>query len=278
MQGDETPELADSITIQQLKPHLVVTITEPHDGQSIPTATGFPVSAQVRNTGNATAYNVSLTASTESCACTRTGTPQDIPPGAIATAQWTFTCGTAGAVLLTVTAAGFTDCKYTTAIPADNIEPHTITIYLTESQSGSAGTAASPSITPPPVQQPPRIVTTYVHTQPQYVAASQPVTVFFNMANRGDLRGDYTATLKINGEVEQVKEGSLEGHSARPLQFTVSAEKPGKYKIDINGQRAYFIVSDSSPEQHPDNTAIFIALFAVLVALSLAVLCIRHVL
>lgn len=65
------------------------------------------------------------------------------------------------------------------------------------------------------------------------------------MASGGDEAGSHTATLKINGQVEEMRTGKLGGHAAVPLQFIVSTGKPGSYQVDVNGQQASFIIVDN---------------------------------
>jgi len=78
--------------------------------------------------------------------------------------------------------------------------------------------------------------------QPDRVIAGQPVKIMANAANRGDVSGTLTATLSINGQIEESKQLNLSGNSGRPVEFTVTRDIPGTYTIDVNGQTAYFTV------------------------------------
>jgi ABC-type uncharacterized transport system permease subunit len=115
---------------------------------------------------------------------------------------------------------------------------------------------------------------TNVYAQPQQAVAGQPVIIFGNIANRGELAGSYTATLKINGEIEKIIEGTLSGNRAKPLEFTVYRNEPGNYKVDLNGQKTYFTIVDSAQENSRSINPgiIFIIIISTLAILSLAVL------
>jgi uncharacterized repeat protein (TIGR01451 family) len=86
------------------------------------------------------------------------------------------------------------------------------------------------------------MVVTNLNVQPTQAQAIQPVTIYANIANRGDESGSYTATLKINGQIEETRTGRVGGRTAVPLQFVVSKDKPGIYTVDINGQQASFTI------------------------------------
>ncbi len=73
--------------------------------------------------------------------------------------------------------------------------------------------------------------------------AGQPVTIFANVANRGEADGDYTAKLSINGQVESTRQLMVPANKAIPVEFTVVKAEPGTYLVDINGQKTSFIVT-----------------------------------
>jgi hypothetical protein len=85
----------------------------------------------------------------------------------------------------------------------------------------------------------------YLNVQPQQARVDEPVIVYANITNSGDETGNYIATLKINGKMEQVQQGQIKGHSAIPLKFTVYKDKPGNYSVDVNGQQSSFTLIDS---------------------------------
>jgi parallel beta-helix repeat protein len=125
-----------------------------------------------------------------------------------------------------------------------------------------------------------KMTATTVYVRPQQTIAGQPVKIFGNIANRGELAGIYTATLKINGKVVDIREGALSGNMAKPLEFTVYQNISGTYKVDLNGQQAYFTIVDSANTKDSSKSnksgVIFIVIILALVALSLTVLLIRR--
>jgi hypothetical protein len=244
-------EFTDTVTIHQLKPHLVVTITSPSDGTEYTAGDAFTVTAQVQNTGNAGAYGVTLTASvtgnaSNQSSATQDTTPQDIAAGSSGTATWSFQCDGAGSVTITVNAAGYTDSRQSVEIPSANIESDTVTVdqVAVVTQEYSPPNSYSPQAPAPEYNWPLQadLVVTYLNAQPQETLANSPVTVFCNVANRGDLATSYTATLKIDGQVEQIKKGSLGGNAAKPLEFVVYRSEPGVYDVDLNGERTFFTI------------------------------------
>ena len=114
-----------------------------------------------------------------------------------------------------------------------------------------------------------------LNVQPQQTTTNQPVTVFANIANSGDEAGSYTATLKINGQVEETRTGKIGGHIAIPLQFVTTKDKPGTYTVDINGQQASFTVIGKNENTDISRTlflsGFFICAFGVIVILGLLI-------
>jgi hypothetical protein len=279
--GEQTAaqEWTDTVTIHQLKPHLVVNITSPPDGTEYTSGSTFDVTAQVQNTGNADAYGVACTASVTGNASNQSSamqntTPQHIAPGSSGTVTWTFQCDGAGTVTITANAAGYTDSRLSVAIPTANIESDTVTIDQVEQttpQEYVPPYSYSPTTPAPEYNwpRPPDLVVMYVNAQPQQTLANQPVTIFGNVANRGDLATSYVATLKINGQVEQVKKGSLEGNKATPLEFIIYRSEPGTYQVDLNGQRTYFTIVGAQGDNKSNGiTGSISSVFIVIVVLS----------
>jgi hypothetical protein len=117
----------------------------------------------------------------------------------------------------------------------------------------------------------PRILVTQVNVQPGIARAGQEVLVYANVVNRGEQAGNYKIELKINGVVEQVKTGTLEGNSGRPLSFAVNKQDPGNYQLDINGQQAYFTITGMSNQKIPAKT-VFLLVF-ILFSIGIIIVC-----
>jgi hypothetical protein len=114
---------------------------------------------------------------------------------------------------------------------------------------------------------------TNVWAQPQTLVAGQNVIIYVNMANRGDIEGPYTATLKVNGVEEAVKSGVLAGNAATPLQFVVSRDEPGTYEVDVNGKKTFFtVIGDNAKEETSikNNRTLLLLWSFLLVALIIA--------
>jgi hypothetical protein len=125
---------------------------------------------------------------------------------------------------------------------------------------------SSDTAIPQQIQQtPPKIMVTNVNSSTQTAQANQSVIIFANVVNRGDTAGYYTVNLKINDEIVETKTGSIGGHAARPLEFTVSKEEPGYYNVDINGEISGFtVINENSGGISPAGTTGIIIGFGLL--------------
>jgi len=139
-------------------------------------------------------------------------------------------------------------------LPADKLISDSITIYQVErpprlflDDTKGAGTQPIQYSWPKPADT--KITTAYV--QQGTVLAGQPVTIMANVVNRGEVADSYTATLMVNGIVENTRELSVPGGTAIPIEFTVTRDDPGNYEVDVNGQKAWFTVTGKVSSQ-PD--------------------------
>jgi len=239
------------------------------------------VSATIAVTGNAQVQGAA-TQPANDLYCD--GQPAGCPN--VTTVSWVVCCTGPGAVTITVTPAGNSailvgynrsiDLIISTVyaredipIPAENLISDTITIVqegedfsqkLIEEPAGYAWSKPSDV----------RAINTWTNTRT--VRAGQDVAIYANIANRGDIEGPYTATLTINGVVEEVKTGMLQPNTAVPLKFVVSRDEPGTYNVDINGQETFFtVVGDTSgTKAHSENIVYIIGIIllsAVIIAL-----------
>jgi hypothetical protein len=108
-------------------------------------------------------------------------------------------------------------------------------------------------------------------------ASGQPVTVYARVMNTTDIPGGYTATLKINGIIEQTKFGTLKPQVAEPVEFTVYKNNPGTYQVEVNGLKTSFTVNDAVQKSNTGTNSqttvlIIISLAAVVLLLLVAVL------
>jgi hypothetical protein len=124
-----------------------------------------------------------------------------------------------------------------------------------------------------------KMVITGFNAPQSIVQANEEVIVFANVANRGDLAGSYTATLKINGEIKEVKTGALAGNTATPVNFTVSIDEPGQYQLDLNGQMLNLTVIENAGTtaiNQGRNIILALTIIAALLAISLSVMLFRR--
>jgi hypothetical protein len=153
--------------------------------------------------------------------------------------------------------------------PADHLICGSVTIR--ESSSGDV----SPSVSSGPGSsglQGTNVLVTNLFAQPQLAAAGQEITIFGNITNRGDTTGSYNATLKINGQVETVRSGTIGANVAVPLKFTLSRETQGTYEVDLNGQKTFFTITGAvSSNQIDDRIIAAIGLFIIVVVLAVMI-------
>jgi hypothetical protein len=291
-------------------PILNTTINSPDSGSAVEVGSYFVVQATVTNlqvltyeNGSNTALanfvnapqDITLTISISGRASTKDpltkpANPSVLNPGQSGTTSWRLRCNGPGDVTITVTPAGTIgggngDPVITVnsalalvdsvPIPPGNLNSATIRVHQWEDAPYSSYAPSEPEYRKPTDA---RMATTAVYAQPQQAVIGQPVIILGNIANRGESAGIYKATLKINDEIEEIKEGTLPGNMARSLEFTVYRDQPGMYKADINGQQTYFTIIDH--QQQSSNTVgprvIFIIVISALVVLSLIVFLVRR--
>jgi hypothetical protein len=138
------------------------------------------------------------------------------------------------------------------------------------------GDSSSPTIYAPTDS---RIVITGLSIPQPVVQANEEIIIFANIANRGDLAGNYTATLKINGEIREVKTGALAGNTATPVNFTISIDEPGQYQLDLNGQALNLTVTENPSTaalNQNRNIILAITIIGALLVISLTAILLRR--
>lgn len=159
-------------------------------------------------------------------------------------------------------------------IPADHLISSTIEVSITGSGSGSSSSGGS-NQGPGTGSQGSDIFVVGLNANPQQAVANQEVNIFGNIANRGDVEGNYELTLKINGKIEATRSGQISANKATPVKFTVYREEPGTYQVDLNGQRTFFTIVGPTKNNPLDARMIFIIILSVLVLTAVIVL-IKH--
>ena len=127
-----------------------------------------------------------------------------------------------------------------------------------------ASTGELPVRRTPPILKPVR-----VSVSSQTVKANQPVIITAAMVNQGEIAGSSNVALTVNGFTEQTQTVSLAPGAVQTVNFTVSKAKPGKYSVDINGQRTSFVVAGAAEPAKASHQGLVMALAtALLVILS----------
>jgi hypothetical protein len=81
----------------------------------------------------------------------------------------------------------------------------------------------------------------------RWVLPDTPVTVTTLVSNKGDEIGLFTATLRVNGDVAEIRKVAISGLSSVPVSFLMTRTIPGLYKLEVEGQKAEFGVSYVNP-------------------------------
>jgi hypothetical protein len=160
------------------------------------------------------------------------------------------------------------------------IDPCGAAIITATSQLPSmnyVSTDSSPAVNEKRLVTPAKLSVNSVNIVPGTVKVNQPLTIYANIANRGDISTYYSLDLKINGQVEQTRSSNISEHTAHQLVFTVYKDEPGTYLVDIEGQQAYFNVTGSQ-ENNISAQGYCLIILAVLamLAILLTVLLIRR--
>jgi len=117
--------------------------------------------------------------------------------------------------------------------------------------------------------------TCYMALNAYQALPGQAVQVSVNVCNGGEIKGNQSVVLSVNGVAEQSQTVSVSGGSCKTVVFNVVKAVPGAYDIAVNGQHAQLVVlaprtvqaSVPSTQDTGIGTAGIIAMVAVMVAL-----------
>jgi hypothetical protein len=101
---------------------------------------------------------------------------------------------------------------------------------------------------------PPDFTISELTISPTEVDAGLSVTITVMVTNTGDLPGSYELALKINNEVEETREVTLNGGAYEEVIFTTTKYTCGTYEVNINGLTNSFIVTAETTSPTTDNT------------------------
>ncbi|MDH5696168.1 MAG: Ig-like domain-containing protein [Dehalococcoidia bacterium] len=167
-----------------------------------------------------------------------------------------------------------------TSLLGDNDGDNVLTLTLTDgglgdsdgSANGTIADPGGPAIPPTPAPTPggvvflPAISNLTITPAEGAIAGVQMgeiVTITAEVTNKGDAPGSYTVTLKINGVVEEKKTVTLAAHEKKTVTFTVIKEEAGTYKMEVNGLKGEFIVSEPLPPASATFEVINLSIFPV---------------
>ena len=77
---------------------------------------------------------------------------------------------------------------------------------------------------------------------PNRVKVGEQTTITVSIENVGEAEGTYSATLLVDGLVEQTTDVTLAGGATKPVSFVASKDTPGSYSIEIGGREAILTV------------------------------------
>ena len=97
----------------------------------------------------------------------------------------------------------------------------------------------SPPLPPPPLA---RFELRDLDINPNNVFSGETVSISVRATNIGDLGGQYSLSLKIDGLIENSKVIVLAAGQGQEIIFIFTPEKPGSYRVEIGGLEGSFLV------------------------------------
>ncbi len=103
-----------------------------------------------------------------------------------------------------------------------------------------------PETTESPVPKPAAFSLSSLILSPNEVAPGESVTISVQVANTGEVAGNYALTLKIDGMVEASKQITVNAGASQKVTFTVSKDAAKTYSVDINGLSGTLVVREEA--------------------------------
>ncbi len=120
-----------------------------------------------------------------------------------------------------------------------------VTATIEGSPPGTTG-SPPPETTEPPAPKPAAFSLSSLILSPNEVAPGESVTISVQVANTGEVAGNYELVLKIDGVVEASKQITVNAGTSQKVTFTVSKDVAKTYSLDINGLSGTFVVREEA--------------------------------
>ena len=192
---------------------------------------------------------ISVTAATATTTEIRSGEPVDV------TADLRNDGDASGEYTATLTAEGQTVASETVTVPASAAE--TVTLTTSFNQAGvynlSVGgqDAGAVTVTNPTA----KISVAAVSAQTSAVRVSEGVDVAVELHNDGDASGEYTATLRADGQAVANRTVTVSANTAETVTMTTSFNQAGVYNLFVDGQYVGEVtVTEAQPSDTTDDS------------------------
>ena len=107
---------------------------------------------------------------------------------------------------------------------------------------------------------------------PPEVSAGEPVAISLMVTNTGEVAGNHTVTLKINGLIAETVEVAVTGGASETVTFTTSHDETGIHSVDVNGLSGSFTVKEkASPPPAPPSEQNWWLARGVIIAIAAAI-------
>jgi hypothetical protein len=123
-----------------------------------------------------------------------------------------------------------------TPMPAPTLGP-----APTPAPEQTPGITPGPTPGPTPVQ--PKFSLSNLAISPTSPTTGGNVTISVNVLNTGEIEGNYSAILKVDGSIEQIEDITLAGGGNTTISFTTSKDIAGKYQVEIGDLSDEFTIS-----------------------------------
>jgi hypothetical protein len=95
----------------------------------------------------------------------------------------------------------------------------------------------------------PKFVVSNITIEKHLLSPNEPLIIKVNVSNLGEVEGNYTVYLKINGNIEGEKTVSLKARESTIVTFEVSKNMPNVYEVEVGDLKESFEVMPQKAEQ-----------------------------